>query len=286
MNVTQPTLGPQLPPPRVGAIVDPSGVTWFGGQTHSFAGQAWLVIQFALKDFKIRYTSSALGYTWSVVNPLMFFGLYYVVFSVFMRFPIANYVSFLLLSVVLWNFFAEASANGTAALVARADILGKMVLPRQVVVYAALLSASLTFLINLIVLLAVLWATGTRLGLPAICFPLLLFDLVALTLGTALLLSPLFVHFRDVGYLWNIALQAGFWMTPIIYSEDMIPPAWRYLFWCNPLARIVGDSRRALVYGLWPGPRGLVITTLMALAVYTVGAATFRRLQARVVEHL
>jgi ABC-type polysaccharide/polyol phosphate export permease len=278
-------------PPAVGAIVEPSGATWYGGRgatsgrSRGLSGQAWLVLQFALKDFKIRYTSSALGYTWSIINPLMFFLLYYVVFSVFMRFPIENYTGFLLLGVVLWNFFSEGSTNGTASLLARADILSKMVLPRQVVVYSALLSAGLTFAINLVVLMVVLWVTGTRLALSALCFPLLLLDLVALTLGISLLLSPLFVRFRDIGYLWGIALQAGFWVTPIIYSELMIPPGWQWLFWCNPVARIISDSRRALLYGLWPGGRGLLLTTLLSLAVLAAGSTAFRRLQARIVEH-
>ena len=285
------TAGRSLGPPAVGAIVDPSGATWYGGRAatsgraRGLSGQAWLVLQFALKDFKIRYTSSALGYTWSIINPLMFFLLYYVVFSVFMRFPIENYVGFLLLGVVLWNFFSEGSTNGTASLLARADILSKMVLPRQVVVYSALLSAGLTFAINLLVLLVVLWVTGTRLAAPALCFPVLLVDLIGLTLGISLLLSPLFVRFRDVGYLWGIALQAGFWVTPIIYSEMMIPPGWQWLFWWNPIARIISDSRRALLYGLWPGGRGLLLTTMVSLGLLAAGFLTFRRLQARIVEH-
>lgn len=278
-------------PPAVGAIVDPTGATWYGGRSvmsgrsRGVSGQAWLVLQFALKDFKIRYTSSALGYTWSIINPLMFFLLYYVVFSVFMHFPIENYTGFLLLGVVLWNFFSEGSTNGTASLLARADILSKMVLPRQVVVYSALLSAGLTFVINLLVLLVVLWVSGTRLATPAICFPLLLFDLLALTVGISLLLAPLFVRFRDVGYLWGIGLQAGFWVTPIIYSELMIPPGWQWLFWCNPVARIISDSRRALLYGLWPGGRGLLLTTTVSVALLLVGFAVFRRMQARIVEY-
>lgn len=289
-----PAARPPESPPRPVHYVRPEGVFWGGHDNREggrwsrrWSANGWLVIQFALKDFRIRYTSSTLGYTWSVINPLMFFGLYYVVFSVFMRFSIANYPAFLLLSVVLWNFFAEGSANGTAALLARADILSKMVLPRQVVVYAALLSAGLTFTINVAVLmLMVVWVTGTPVRAPAICFPLLLADLIALTVGVSLFLSPLYVRFRDIGYLWGIALQAGFWVTPIIYSEEMVPPQWRWLFWCNPVARIIGDSRLALIYGRWPGARGLVLTTLACVVMYCIGAAVFRRLQARVVEHL
>lgn len=276
---------------RLVQYVRPSGVSWEGQgegggrSTRGRGANAWLVVQFALKDFKIRYTSSTLGYTWSVINPLMFFGLYYIVFSVFMRFPIPNYPGFLLLSVVMWTFFAEGSAHGTASLLTRSDILAKMILPRQVVVYAALLSAALTFTINLVVLMVLLWVIGAAPRASAICFPLLLIDLIALTLGVSLLLAPLYVRFRDVGYLWGIMLQAGFWITPIIYSEEMIPPQWRWLFWYNPIARVIGDSRLALIYGVWPGGRGLVLTTLAAAIMLAIGLLAFRRLQARIVEY-
>jgi lipopolysaccharide transport system permease protein len=245
-----------------------------------------LVLQFALKDFKIRYTHSVLGYTWSVINPVIFFLLYYVVFSVFIRFEVPNYPAFLLLSVVIWNFFFEGSSRGVGSLLARADVLSKMVLPREIVVYSALLSAGLTFVINLAVLLVLLKVTGNALRLPALSFLLLLVDLVALTLGVSLFLAPIYVRFRDIGYLWNIVLQAGFWVTPILYSELMIPEQWRWIVWWNPIARILTDSRRAVVYGLWPGPRGLLITTLYSLGICVVGALVFRRLQARVAEYL
>jgi len=187
--------------------------------------------------------------------------------------------------VALWNFFSEGTTNGANALLARAELVTKTVLPRQVMVYAALLSAGLTFAINLIVLMALIAATGTRLTITAICFPLLIFDLVLLTVGTALFLAPLYVRFRDVGYLWSIALQIGFWLTPIIYLDLMVPQKWRWIIWINPVGRIIGDSRRALIYGWWPGGRGLLLTTAMSFAVCWLGFATFRRLQYRIVEH-
>jgi ABC-type polysaccharide/polyol phosphate export permease len=280
--------GPVRSPAAAGIAGSPSaGVrpgaprVWGRGGT----GYWWLVLQFALKDFKIRYTHSVLGYAWSVLNPLLFFLIYYMVFSVFMRLDVPNYPGFLLVGVALWNFFSEGTANGASALLMRADILSKTVVPKEVVVYAALLSAGLTFVINLVVLMALLRVTGTALTVTAICFPLLLVDLVLLTLGTALLLAPLYVRFRDVGYLWGIVLQVGFWLTPIIYLDLMMPERWRWLVWVNPVGRIIGDSRRALIYGWWPGARGLVLTTAMSVAVCVLGYVMFRRLQARLVEH-
>jgi len=250
------------------------------------SSHAWLVLQFALKDFKIRYTHSTLGYAWSVLNPLLFFLIYFFVFTTFMRLDVPNYPGFLLLGVALWNFFSEGTTNGAGALLARADLLTKTVVPRQIMVYSALVSAGLTFVINLAVLWVLLAVTGTRLHLPAICFPLLLVDLLLLTLGTALFLAPLYVRYRDVGYLWGIALQIGFWLTPIIYLDLMIPERWRWMVWVNPVGRIIGDSRRALIYGWWPGMRGLVITTLISVGVCALGYGIFRRMQGRLVEHL
>jgi len=246
---------------------------------------AWLVLQFAIKDFKIRYTHSLLGYGWSVLNPLLFFGIYYIVFSSFMKMDVPNYPAFLLLGVVLWNFFSEGTSNGAGALLARADLLSKTVLPRQVMVYSALAAAGLTFVINLLILMLMLPLTGTRLTITAICFPLLLADLLLLTLGFSLLLAPLYVRYRDVGYLWGIVLNVGFWLTPIIYLDLMVPQQWRWIVWINPVGRIIGDSRRALIYGWWPGARGLVITTAMSIAVYAYGRWVFHRRQHKLVEH-
>jgi lipopolysaccharide transport system permease protein len=260
----------------------PGAPTSWGGRRASYGG---LVLQFALKDFKIRYTHSALGYAWSVLNPLMFFVLYYVVFTFFMRLDVPNYPGFLLLGVALWNFFSEGTASGAGSLLSRAELLTKTVLPREIMVYSALLSAGLTFIINLAVLAVLLRVTGTPLTLPAITFPLLLIDLVLLTLGTSLFLAPLYVRYRDVGYLWNIVLQVGFWLTPIIYLDLMVPEKWRWIVWVNPVGRIIGDSRRALIYGWWPGARGLLLTTAMSVGVCLLGYRMFRRLQHRLVEH-
>jgi lipopolysaccharide transport system permease protein len=208
------------------------------------------------------------------------------VFTRFMNLDVPNYPGFLLLGVALWNFFSEGTTNGASALLSRAELLTKTVVPRQVMVYAALMSAALTFIINLLVLMVVLEVTGTKISWPALYFPILLVDLVLLTLGTSLILAPMYVRFRDVGYLWNIVLQIGFWLTPIIYLDIMVPEKWRWIIWWNPVGRIIGDSRRALIYGLEPGRQGVLLTTLMAIGVCALGYVVFRRMQNRLVEHL
>jgi ABC-2 type transport system permease protein len=245
----------------------------------------YLTLQFALKDFKIRYTHSVLGYAWSVVNSLVFALLYYFVFSVFVRFDVPNYPGFLLVGIVMWSFFSEGSSNGVGSLLARSAILTKVAMPRHVVVCAAVLNAFLTFLISLTILGVILWVSGTRLTLAAVALPLLLLDLVLLTLGIALFLAPLHVRYHDVGYLWGLAVQIGFWLTPIIYQEVMIPPRWHWLMTYNPVARIILYTRQSVVYGVWPDWEGILKTSLVAVLILAVGWAMFQRQQARLVEH-
>lgn len=246
----------------------------------------YLIVQFALKDFKIRYSNSLLGYAWSVLNPLIFTVIYYLVFSVFIRFDVPNYPGYLLLGVVLWNFFSEGSNNGVTSLLSRAGIMTKVAMPRQVVVYAAILNALFTFALNVLVLAVVLQVTGTPPSWAMLAFPVLLLDLILITLGVSLLLSPLHVRYHDIGYLWGILLQIGFWLTPIIYVETMIPERWRWLVQYNPLARIILHSRLAVIYGQWPDWFAIGRTTVVALVVLAIGSLVFRRLQGRVVEYL
>src|SRR6185295_18295416 len=114
----------------------------FGAPARQMHGRdSHLVWQLALKDFKIRYTHSLLGYTWSVLNPLIFSLIYFLVFSVFIRFDVPNYPGYLLLGVILWNFFSEGSANGVGSLLAHGGIITKVAMPRYVVVVAAVLNA-------------------------------------------------------------------------------------------------------------------------------------------------
>ena len=244
-----------------------------------------LTVQLALKDFKIRYTHSLLGYAWSVLNPLIFSLVYFLVFSVFIRFDVPFYAAYLLLGIVLWSFFADGSTHGVGSLLARGSLVTKVAFPRQVIVYAAVLNALLSFAISLVVLTVILRVTGTPTRLSVLAFPILLLDLVVLTLGVSLLLAPLHVRYRDVGYLWGVTVQLGFWLTPVIYRENVVPEGWRWLLKYNPMARIIEHSRQVVILGLWPDWAAVGRTTIMVLLVLALGALAFRRLEPRLVEH-
>jgi ABC-2 type transport system permease protein len=245
----------------------------------------YLIVQFALKDFKIRYSHTVLGYVWSVLSPLIFTLTYYVVFSIFIRFEVINYPGYLLLGIVLWNFFSEGTSHGATALLARSGIVTKIPMRRELVVYAAVLNAMISFVINLAVLAVVLWATGSPIRSSILTFPVAVLDVVMLALGVSLLLAPIHVRYHDVGHLWTVVLQLGFWLTPIVYADTMVPERWRWLVDLNPMARVLAQARESLIWGTWTDPSIMFGTTMFAGMVLVVGWLVFQRLQARVVEY-
>lgn len=203
-------------------------------------------------DFKLRYQGSAIGYLWSILKPLMMFAIMYVVFIHFLRlggyvphFPVA-----LLLANVIWSFFSEATSMGMVSIVTRGDLLRKLSFSKHIIVLSAVSGALINLGINLLVVLLFAILNGVSLSWTAIFAPLLFIELFVLALGIALLLSTLFVRYRDLAPVWEVIMQAGMYATPIIYpitfvSNQNLMAA--KVMMLNPLAQIIQDLRYILI---------------------------------------
>lgn len=211
-----------------------------------------LLRQLVITDFKLRYKGSVLGYVWSLLRPLALFAVLYVVFIHFLRFgtDIPHFAVSLLLGVVLWNYFVEVTSNGLSAIVSKGDLMRKLSFPRYVIVVAGSFSALINLGINLVVVGFFIYLNGVELTWSVFfIFPLIL-ELFILGLSIALLLSALYVKFRDVSYIWELVLQAGFYATPIIYpiaTVAAISPVAAQVILLNPVAQIIQDSRWAVI---------------------------------------
>ena len=196
-----------------------------------------LLRELVVTDFKLRYQGSVLGYIWSVLKPLFLFAILYVVFVYVLQMDrgVPHFAVTLLLGVVLWSFFTEATSNGLGSIVNRGDLIRKLNFPKYIIV----ISGTISSLINGVDFTwHVLWM-----------IPLVL-ELYVFALGIAMLLSALNVKFRDTGYIWEIFLQAAFYATPIIYPLTMVmersQKAAEFLF-INPVAQIIQDARYAMI---------------------------------------
>lgn len=201
-------------------------------------------------DFKLRYQGSALGYAWSLLRPLMLFIILYVVFVVI--FPlgkgIPHYPIYLLLGIVLWNFFNELTVLSLSSIVEQGALLRKIRIPRWIIVLSTSISALINLFFNLLVVLVFIFINHADLLKSALLFPFILLEIYLFALGISLWLSALFVKYRDIKYIWEVVLQAGFYLTPILYPVSKITNVTaQKLMMLNPMAQAVQDSRYTVV---------------------------------------
>ena len=256
----------------------------------------WLL---AVTDFRLTFFGSALGYLWQLVQPLMLFGVLYAVFSLLLNFNGSErfYAVALLLGIVLFTFVDEATSGAVRSLVARENLVRKVDFPRLAVPMATVLTAFFNLLLNLIPVVVFLLASGGSPHLTWIEVPFLLVALAAFALGFAMLLSALFVRYRDVEPIWGVVMRIMFYATPIFYTvtyvQQKADDAILKLMMCNPFAALLQQMRHALVDPSHPSvsqimgsPWLVLVPVALTLAVLALGYHVFSRAAPRVAEEL
>jgi ABC-2 type transport system permease protein len=208
-------------------------------------------------EFKLKYSGSALGYFWSVLRPLALFLMLYVVFGrVFHLGTYSRYYPLsLLLAIVFFNFFADATVLGMNSLVARGSLLRKMSFPRLIIPMAATLTGALTFLINLTVIAGFIVYNRIVPRPNWVLMAPLMLELYLLSLGVALILATVYVRLRDIGQVWELALQLLFYASAIIFPIGYLPPWARSISFLNPFVQIIEDARAIILYDDLPQNR-------------------------------
>ena len=205
--------------------------------------------EMVVTDFKVRYQGSALGYLWSVLRPLFIFIILYIVFVKFLKIGgnIPHFPVYLLMGIVFWSFFAEATSTAMTSVVNRGDLIRKISIPRYLVVISSVASAFINLLLNLLILVIIALVNGVRPMESWALVPLYIFELLALVTVLGFILSALFVKLRDASYVWEVLLQACFYITPILYPLTMVAEKYQKILMLNPMAQIVQDARWAFV---------------------------------------
>jgi ABC-2 type transport system permease protein len=267
-----------------------------------------LLANLVRKDLKVKYKNSALGFAWSLANPLLYLAVFSIVFSkLLLRGGIPRFPIYLMSGLLVWNFFATGVMGATGAVTGSANLVKKVRFPRIVLPLASVGFAAVHFVLQLGVLFAVLVVFYRDLFGPQLWLLLpTLAVAVAFTVGMSLLASSLNVRYRDVEHLLEVALLAWFWLTPIVYPLALVRQELKGLFWlymANPMATVVAAMQRAIYrhpdplkdgqvvhvlasggYGFylrWLGVIGAVSLVLIALGLFT-----FRRLEADFAEEL
>lgn len=260
-----------------------SDAPWSASPRGARAGLIWTLVR---TDFKVRYHGTAGGFVWALLKPLTMFVMLMGVFS-FLFASEPNYKLNLIIGLFLWDFFAASTTAGLMSLNSRGYLLTKARCPAWILIVTSISNALITLLVFAVIIVAFLVWAGRPPGVWAIA--LFLTYALALTLvivGFSLAASVLFLRYRDLNQVWDMAVQVGFFVAPIIYPISIIPERYHfYLYWWAPTS-IIQFSREVLVTGTMPSAVAhgyLVAAVAVSMAV---GTLVYRRLGPRAAEYL
>lgn len=213
-----------------------------------------LVVDLVALDLKVRYKGSALGFLWSLLNPLLMMIVFTVVFVALFRQDIARFPVFILAALLPWNYLATVVTRGTTSVTQNAALLNKVYFPSEVFPIAMVFSAMVNFVLALPVLFGLMWLFGVPFTPALTMLPVIIVLQTLFCIAIALFISALTVQYRDTTIIMEVLLQAWFFLTPVFYPVQAVTAQWQninaaqLLRWFNPMAAIV-DFYRDMLYG-------------------------------------
>ena len=238
------------------------------------------------RDLKVRYRRSAIGFVWTMLQPLLMMLVLQTVFSTLFQAKSVevpqNYEIYVLAGILFWNFFSQSIVASMNSLRGNAQLLQKLPVPKAVFPLATVLSGLVNLVFALLPLFVLLIVSGHPIR-PALLFlPVSILIVALFTLGAGLLLSPLAVFFSDVVELIGVLLTLMFYLTPVIYPKDIVPESFRWMVRFNPIRSILEVFRDPIYQGEIPPLSHLTVSIVIALLVLAVGAWIFRRSSDRI----
>lgn len=274
----EPTASAALPPLR--EIRGPSAL---GGGVRRFWALTWMV---AVTEFRLSYFGSVLGYLWTLMRPLLMFGVYYTVFTQIVPLgkDIPNYPALLLMNIMLYQFFAESTSNAVLSVVARESMVRKMQFPRMVIPLAVVVTGLMNLAVNMLAVFVFVLANGVEPRLTWLLLPVALVPLVVLTTGVSMILAAAFVKYRDVLPIWGVVTQAMFYASPVLYTVGNTKEPITTILHFNPLTGIMEGMRYLIIdprapgaITAWGGFPQALLPIAMIVFVFAFGLWYFNR---------
>src|SRR3954463_11573340 len=243
---------------------------------HKYRELIWAL---AMKELRIRYKRSSLGFLWALLNPLLMMVILTVVFSTVMRIPVKNYAVFLISALLPWTFFSQALTYSAESIVGNGELLKKVAVPKAVFPVAAVISNSINFALSLIPLVLILLLLRFPFHLSWLWMPIPFIALVLFTMGCGFFFAAANVYYRDVSHIVQLLLSAWFYLSPVIYSLDFVPARFQPFFKLNPMLYLLNGFRDVIYYGALPSWHLVAASLLLGGVALLLGFGIFARYQ-------
>jgi lipopolysaccharide transport system permease protein len=245
-----------------------------------------LISSIAISDLRLRYKNSFLGFVWTFLQPLLFLGVLYVVFSAFIGNRIQYFPLYLLLGLIMWNMFSRGTQTSMMRLISMRGLLSQVYFPREILPITANITSFIMMLFDFSAFVIFLIIFHFVPPSTVVYLPFLLVLLFIETLGVSFALSVGNIYFRDLEHLWGIALQAGFFLVPIFLTLEVYPPYLRNLLYYNPMAQMIDIGHKVVLYNTLPSLQDFTYLILVSFAVLGVGYGIFKKFESKAIEIL
>lgn len=243
-----------------------------------------LIVGLTKRDLQTRYKGSVLGILWSVLHPLILAGIYTLAVRFVLRIQIPNYAIFVLSGLLPWMFITSSLTIASMSIVSQGPLIKKIAFPREALPIASVAGQLVHFTIAYLIVVPAMALVQIGLGPALLALPVLMLLLAMFACGMALLVAAAQVYFPDTRHLLDVVLQLWFWVTPIIYSMEMVPERFRFLFNLNPLVPFFRAFRTVVLGFALPSMADTSVLVTMAVLVLAVGYGGFQRAQRRFAE--
>lgn len=273
--------------PNLRRVRGPSAI---GGGTKRFLELLWLI---SSTDFKKTYFGTVLGYMWSLLRPIAMFAVLLFVFTQIFKIGggVENYPELLLLNIVVFSAFQESTIASVQSVLSQEGVVRKTQFPRLVIPLSVVATAFMNLGVNLIAVIVFLIAFGVDPTWTWLLYPLVLGALLVLTTAIAMILSSLFVRYRDVGIIWSVLVMVLFYGSPVLYPLETVPDQYREIIMANPLTPLFEQGRAWVIDPGAPGAlvdgwSALIIPAVLYVTICVMAVVTFRREAPRIAEDL
>lgn len=239
-----------------------------------------LLKQLILRDVKLKYRRSYLGYLWSILNPLMLMVVLVIVFSNLFRFDIPNFPLYLISGQVIFNFMVEATNMSVGSITGNASLLKKTYVPKYIFTLSRVGSSLVNLIFSLGALLIVMIFTGAEFSWNLIFFPIIILQVFIFSLGVSLFLAAATVFFRDIQYLWGVFISMWMYLTPLFYPVSIIPEEYLSVYkLANPMYWYIEQFRDIILYAKFPDVNTIYMGITLAFLVFVLGGIYFNKKQ-------
>jgi lipopolysaccharide transport system permease protein len=244
-----------------------------------------LIYNLVVSELKNKYSSSVLGFAWSMLNPLLMTLVLYMVFQNIFRFTQKDLAFYILIGMTGWRFFANGTTIAMMSIVGKSNLVTKLYIPREILTLSSVLASLISSILEFIVLIFILVFFGI-VSVKILMFPLMYVFYLPIVYGVSLMLASLYVYFRDLNSIWEVLIQIGFFLSPIVYPMSTIPEKYKFYYMLNPITRLIEMYRDILLNDSFPKITDFALTFMFGVFLFILGSLLFRKLNRRFAEEI